>query len=278
MECQCDLNDELIKYLEKKWIELYQIQSKICEICLLPRKTNKFIRLFDSNRNFCKSCFYAFPNECFNLYSLIPNLSAHLSPEEEIHSNQLKTTHGPKYKDMWVGLTLLNKLSIIKCPKCNSEFEVDSSRKALCINADCKFCFCQNCYSDYHDIEDCEENFLQLRTIELESLVKDDDTNSLIQCPSCRVPCLKSPYDNHIICPNPQCKSGLCYFCAAFSSPIINHGNHFHRPQCNFYMDYKDDEDKYCEKCQQCRKGNKLCKRPKDLRVRGRVAPDEVEI
>ena len=69
MECQLDLNDEHTEYLHKKWIELYQIQSKICEICLLPKKTNKFIRLIDSNRNFCKSCFYAFPNECFNHYS-----------------------------------------------------------------------------------------------------------------------------------------------------------------------------------------------------------------
>ncbi len=70
------------------------------------------------------------------------------------------------------------------------------------------------------------------------------------------------------------CGKRFCSRCLAKAGPIMMHGNHYHRLNCDLYNEYKGEEQAN-PKCEECVKnGNKLCARPADL-VNGDFPADE---
>ena len=60
-------------------------------------------------------------------------------------------------------------------------------------------------------------------------MISDDMTF----CPECYNPFMKGEGCDHVTCL--KCKLDFCFSCCAFRSPILAHGNHFHRKDCRFY-------------------------------------------
>jgi hypothetical protein len=189
---------------------------------------------------------------------------------------QLQAILDPEDYEKWAYFTLTKQLNTTQCPSCKNEFEVFMSRKAICPNYECKNEFCKKCKGKYHEIGDCEELYFKERIKELEEI--DEEGGGVTQCPSCRTPYLKSTTTcHHVDCLNPNCEVSFCFNCACIRSPTLAHGTHYHRPQCDFYNLYENEDDEFDANCTQCNKTKSLCSRPKNLRVKRRVDLDEVE-
>jgi hypothetical protein len=165
-------------------------------------------------------------------------------------------------------------IKVIECKRCREKFEPGLQRKITCPNQQCQYVFCKQCSEDFHDMGDCQESFLQARIKDLQNMKEPD---GVAQCPGCRWPYTKDPKNcEHVTCLNPECSIDFCFRCSCIRSPTLVHGNHFHRPICKWYAKFDGEDDKYDEKCTECKKAKKLCLPPKDLKVPRMVAPDEV--
>ena len=80
---------------------------------------------------------------------------------------------------------------------------------------------------------------------------------------------------DHVICSQADCKIDFCFSCSAIRSPIMTHGNHYHRPNCSFYSYYNGDDDRYDEKCIRCKLKRSLCEKPKNLKEKCRFQEGE---
>jgi hypothetical protein len=131
-------------------------------------------------------------------------------------------------------------LVIIECPKCKSPFEAPRQRKAVCVDVDCRFVFCKECFEPFHEFEDCKEAYIQER---IEEMI-DIEPDGVTQCPGCRIPYLKNPNAcDHVDCETQNCEIDFCFKCACIRSPTLAHGNHYHRPSCPFYNLYDGYDD-----------------------------------
>ncbi len=52
-------------------------------------------------------------------------------------------------------------------------------------------------------------------------------------CPDCIVPFVKDHRCDHVTCN--WCQLQLCFDCSVNRSPVLNHGNHYHREGCRDY-------------------------------------------
>ncbi len=121
----------------------------------------------------------------------------------------------------------------------------------------CCSCYCVKCKKFAHGNISCEGG-------NREELI----LNGFMPCPYCYELFAKDDKCNHVKCSN--CKNDFCFRCSAKRSPIMEHGNHYHRSNCTDYSKY-DGEDPYKEKCDCCsiikRKTGQAtkCPRPKEL-------------
>lgn len=87
-------------------------------------------------------------------------------------------------------------------------------------------------------------------------------------CPYCYELFAKDDKCNHVKCSN--CKQDFCFRCSAKRTPIMYHGNHYHRKTCTDYFVFNEKDD-FNEKCDCCtiikrKTGNSTtCPRPQDL-------------
>ena len=136
--------------------------------------------------------------------------------------------------------------TLIECPGCKYSFEPDIHRKVTCMSSTCGLTFCKECFQDYHENGNCHDKFIANRIKDLEMLPDGKGNNFSIvsQCPKCRIPYIKDEKCDHVICLNPQCGVAFCFSGACVRSPTLEHGNHYHRPQCPFYAYYNGEDDK----------------------------------
>ena len=83
-------------------------------------------------------------------------------------------------------------------------------------------------------------------------------------CPYCLTLCVKIDDED---CDHVKCKCGceFCYSCSAKRSPIIAHGNHYHRQKCNAFFAYNGFDNSYSSECSECKRLGKLCSPPVNL-------------
>lgn len=146
-----------------------------------------------------------------------------------------------------------------ECPNCHLPYFTDD-QKVICTQ--CSYFFCNSCLRKANECK-CDQ----------EEIITGIDMSA---CPGCRSLYAKDEGCNHVKCMKPDCKEEFCFMCSAKRSPAVAHGCHYHRPQCKFYSEYDASDDKYSEKCKECVKSGKLCKRPKNLKIPRRINKDEV--
>lgn len=81
------------------------------------------------------------------------------------------------------------------------------------------------------------------------------------QCPACGNACEKEDEDScdHMTC---ICGKEFCWSCLADRTVILHHGNHYHNPDCRFYVPYNGAAE-FVEKCPECKRNGKACLPPK---------------
>ena len=274
--CKTEFNEEVQNYLEKINNEKKNMVVIECLICEEMIKIDDIIILRQCDHKFCRQCFNNYARAAVDDISTIDKIQVcpyTLECSALTPTNQLESILDPELFEKVSYFIILNTLKLVKCPKCETQFESSFVRKATCINYRCNYVFCKSCSDDYHEGGDCNEKFLNQRIEEMKEM-----DGGVTQCPRCRIPYLKDITGcKHVDCINPECRVSFCFECACIRSPLLAHGNHYHRKQCTDYSVYNGDEDEMKKDCTECARLGKLCPRPKNLRVPRLVAPDEKE-
>jgi hypothetical protein len=152
---------------------------------------------------------------------------------------------------------------LVDCPSCQNRYSISRQANDFYCDPCCKH-FCIRCLKRPHpDIQDCNlaERELMLADLENQGV-------QLSQCPGCHVPYMKDDKCDHVTCKTPDCGVQFCFSCSCLRQPTLEHGNHYHRPDCRFFSDYRGAEDPKPDRCGECRKTpGKLCSRPAKLAV-----------
>jgi len=94
-------------------------------------------------------------------------------------------------------------------------------------------------------------------SVDLEDMAQDRGWKF---CPRCR--CIVEKADSescsHMTCL--RCRFEFCWNCSADRSVIAAHGNHFHRPSCEFYAPFAGRDDFLPQRCVKCRLRGVACR------------------
>ena len=166
-----------------------------------------------------------------------------------------------------------------KCPNCQTMVydrdEYDTKKgNVMCLA--CRFTFCTECGGEYrpdHDQVKCK--YLQVQAVVKLAEVSASKTDTVAQCPSC-----KYPFIHTSGCPNVTCRTQGCgiKFCVLCSTPFFlyqSHGSAWHRPCCEKYNSSDRRGNRVNLNCRECVTQKRLCRQPRDLKVRRRFALDE---
>ena len=122
----------------------------------------------------------------------------------------------------------------------------------------CESCatkICKFCKASDHDGK-CQTVSNVAYFIEVIASVEDEE---LGYCPECVSPFLKDENCDHVTCQNNECSFEFCFYCSVTFSPIYNHGNYYHRPDCRNYESCEGYEPYFCEECIECSKHQSPC-------------------
>lgn len=262
--CYYPFAPECLEYLNKTF--------KKCQICYLYKYEYESVLIDPCSHNFCKDCIELSSStnfksrdidsiikcpECFNL----------------IAPKQYDILFSKEIIEHIIAFKLEEKSDFLTCFKCKNYFKaIEKLRKQRCNK--CEASNCLYCQEQYHEEEyDCKEKYLEERLREMEGF---GDANGVSQCPGCRFPYTKNHQCDHVNCVNRKCGMIFCFKCSCVRAPVVAHGNHYHRPGCDYYSPF-DGDDMYKGNCPKCVKTGKLCERPKDLKTKRRITKDEVE-
>lgn len=281
-KCQVE-NSGYLAFLINEVKEQRKKQEKDCPICMEKYEPEKIIDFYNCSHYTCENCLKGsikaaveeneitkvfICNQCsaeMDLvqleYLLSPIKKNLLGEENDENSTWNKINHRKIQMDT----------HLIECPKCRFNFIPDIIRLVRCMNPTCNFRFCKTCNEEYHqDDKTCQQDFINKRIKDMENAFPGQQIS---QCPQCKTPSLKDDKCNHVKCPD--CKTEYCFVCSAIRSPILEHGNHYHRPQCTDYFEKGKDADVVKPKCTECQKKGALCDPPNNLAVRGRFGDGE---
>ena len=275
-------NSNYIDFLITEYRENLKKRLRECPVCQEQKDIDSIIVFQNCNHMICIDCMKGSANAAYDECNFIKLFNCPTECQAPIPAEQLEeflSIHKMNLLDStdennkWDKVNLFkirNDIKLSKCPKCAFEFITGDERRAWCPM--CNYVFCTKCGEDFHPPDNsCQSAFIKKRIYDLEQTFPGE---SISQCPVCKSPYLKDDYCNHVKCK--ECKIDFCFVCAATRSPIITHGNHYHRPQCTDYSNPGIGEvDKMHEKCEECIKLGSLCPRPVDLEVRGRYKDDE---
>jgi hypothetical protein len=224
-----------------------------CKICLEDYKIDD-MRELTCNHMFCENCIRNHAEMMVKDNTIVNGVTC---PQcsDIIDGIIIQSILPRELFDKYSLFIIRKNMKLARCPKCQSEFESDQ-RLANCIN--CHHSFCVKCSQKAHP-GDCDESAIRRL---VESFIEKGE--KVTQCPGCKTPYTKDENCEHVTCQNPECGIDFCFRCAAKRSPILEHGNHYHRPACQDYGAY-DGPDKIEPKCSECKSSGSLCARPADL-------------
>ncbi|CAG9310130.1 unnamed protein product [Blepharisma stoltei] len=252
---------------------LRKLRIRQCVICQETRYITD-MRGLDCNHYFCEACLadmlkYYIENRMLEKATCCPHDDCGI----QINPHTLQSLLSPELWNKLNVFLISQQFNLVNCPNCKTQFEAPLSRKAICLECKCEFC--KACGDLWHEQPNCEETQIQRRIKEME-----DAGEVVSQCPGCKQPYIKDDHCEHVVCMNPKCKTSFCFTCSCLRSPTIEHGNHYHRPDCKWFFPLPEVEkanEKYLpDKCDECKRLGELCKPPMQLAVQRKFAPGEI--
>ncbi|CAK68194.1 unnamed protein product (macronuclear) [Paramecium tetraurelia] len=153
-----------------------------------------------------------------------------------------------------------------KCCKCNSPIQASTEYKQVQIQClKCNTILCRYCYQEYHGENQANQSCPNL----LKEILKAIDGMPVLVCPFCGTMQTKDEKCNHVKCH--VCQKDLCSACSVDRSPIMDHGNHYHRVGCPDYQPWIQNGKVMTEpklekrSCQKCRETGQACQFPISL-------------
>lgn len=257
---------DILTYIFLDLEECKQKRIKTCSICYEESDIDNFIFMMNCEHYFCGNCFINNAKALLNAGEISKIFMCMQCPEiiepiqmQEFFKGEIELWD----KINWLNIQRTTKL--ISCPKCEFKFIPNNIRRVICLVSGCSYCFCQMCSEAYHEEGDCKDAYIKLRIAELVAIHGEEGVS---QCPKCKLPVLKDEKCDHVRCP--ECNDDFCFSCACLRSPTMAHGNHYHRPQCRFYIKF-DGEEKQESKCSECIRLGRACDRPPNLAVPRRL-------
>ena len=274
-ECDIRFTESFFEYTKKEYTNWKQRQSqtKTCSTCYTEICIDDILIFLNCSDNICKFCFREHCKELFSDISKIEYIKkCPICLEKDIDPSQLNSLLTEKELEKLNTFQVLSTgEELLNCPKCKEPFQPSMSRKAICVNQNCNYSFCKQCKEPYHENGDCEEVFIQERLDLLKS-----DPGGVTQCPRCRWPYIKNLETcQHATCINPKCSIDFCFTCACIRSPTLEHGNHYHRPECKYFSDNDGSDDKLEKGCSECVRLGKKCTPPPRLNTARLVGKNE---
>ena len=275
-QCEMKFTESFLGYVKREyenWRKRQEI-TNTCNTCYTEICIDDIINFVNCNHNICKFCFREHCKELFSDISKIEYIKkCPICQTVDIDPSQLNSLLTEKEQEKLNTFQVLSTgEEIINCPKCKEPFQLSMSRKAICVNQNCNYSFCKQCKEPFHENGDCEEVFIQERI----DLLKNE-AGGVTQCPRCRWPYIKNTETcQHATCINPKCSIDFCFTCACIRSPTMEHGNHYHRPECEYFSQYDGKDDKQEKGCSECVRLGHMCTPPKSLRTPRVVEKDEI--
>ncbi|OMJ90995.1 hypothetical protein SteCoe_6569 [Stentor coeruleus] len=240
--CQYPFSEYLLNKLREKKGDLTRVVYKMCPICQTDCDMKEMHCLVNCDHYICKACFeynvdYLLTENQIDTISKCPQCFV------KIYDAQLERMISQEAFDK-VNFYSLQSAGIktIKCPKCRLEFIPGIERRVICLNPNCNFAFCKECEQEFHDKGNCQDKFIDERIKDLEAL---NDPDGVSQCPNCRLPYIKDPHCDHVKCLAVDCATEFCFRGACLRSPTLEHGGHYHRPQCKWFAHGHGHDDKF---------------------------------
>eukprot|EP00831_Metopus_contortus_P052809 TRINITY_DN44350_c0_g1_i1.p1 TRINITY_DN44350_c0_g1~~TRINITY_DN44350_c0_g1_i1.p1 ORF type:complete len:276 (+),score=29.60 TRINITY_DN44350_c0_g1_i1:108-830(+) len=204
---------------------------------------------------FCQSCLESFMKDCVgNKLGLYSFICKGKNCKKLIHPSIIKLVFGEEtFEELESQTEELSKADLL-CKNCHTQFTYRRTKERKVKCPKCEFAMCSICEIPYHKGR-CNRKEL---IFEICGGVK----GSVSPCPYCLKLSSKDEKCNHVTCDN--CHNDFCFVCSAKRSPILAHGNHYHREDCK---DYDDPplKDKLEPECSECAKLGKCCKPPLPL-------------
>lgn len=234
-----------------------------CTICGEDFKLSEILSLYNCEHKFCKEDLRRYTLASIESDQITkdglkcPDVECKNMIEDHIMENLFK--NNDQEWTLYNKKVMSKRLKITYCPKCNAPIEY-VNRIATCFLDGYQFCVL--CNEECHE-GICDKNSLIQRTKEMMKVDK------VAQCPGCMIPYFKdSDNCDHVKCINDSCGVDFCFDCACVRSPTLEHGNHYHRPQCKWYRPSPQPDQYLPNRCSECKKLGQLCPRPKDLETK----------
>lgn len=277
VKCKKQFDDDLQAYLigmkEDILDEIRLKKQRLidCQICTEKRDLDD-MRNLNCGHEFCVFCLKLFMEDAINSNRVKDATNCPMCGKEMYHMI-VNSILSRELQDKLNYLIINQSYTMVDCPKCNAKFEALENRKVTCLMKNCAFTFCKHCREKYHDEGDCEFQYIQNSI----KVLEDSGMGIVCQCPRCKIPYVKDDGCEHVTCQTNGCGVDFCFKCAAIRSPTMEHGNHYHRPECKFFAALpEEDKDRYKpEVCTECKRLGVLCKPPAQLATPRKFAKGE---
>ncbi|KAN0025751.1 hypothetical protein ACTFIU_005414 [Dictyostelium citrinum] len=223
-------DEELMeKVMLKRFLEEEKIKKDLelenkrytCEICFsddLP--LDKIYTLDDCHHRFCKECLTQhfkskiFDGDCKSIQCPDTTCRRLVNYQEIKHNVDKKTM--AKYEDFLLQITLKEDPNSRFCPRpgCNNAMigDSDTVTMVICTSESCRYTFCFNCKSEWHQDMTCQqwEEFKILKETSNQRFEEWARQNTK-PCPKCKSKIEKNGGCNHMTCK--LCKHQFCWLC-----------------------------------------------------------------
>jgi hypothetical protein len=268
-------NADFLSYTLKVTIgRLGNYKATICPICTT---------YIGKDQNVTLTCNHAFHKECIkeqaeaHTNAVVKTEVLCASCRAPIDGNILQNLMDPATFHKYNVKLIEAKMKMVYCPNCKSAHSADAAMLLQEAPVKCQICsfqFCALCGEQWgltHNTKRCKFDELKRQIAELEADVGPNDMIS--QCPTCKTPFLKDDQCDHM-----KCAYGCpdwCFLCSAIRPPILQHGNHWHRPDCKFVGTEDISGYPMLQACPECVKLGRRCDPPPQLKVPRRFDFDE---
>ncbi len=250
-------------WVAAKRLDRVEREMRECCIDLERHPLTELVGLYQCSHYICRECF------CKYIVSVRESGSGILhcvcpveGCEAKITYDAIREVCGDEVANELDVQCINREMHIYDCPGCSEKFDVTEQKgfRNLTCNK-CHVSYCRLCRKPAHP-DSCNSRKAMLQEIRAAYIGK----HKPMPCPYCMELGVKEDDKcEHVHCE--YCKKDFCNLCSAKRSPILVHGNHYHRKSCPHYVAFVGEErSQDIAKCEECQKNKgKLCPRPGDL-------------